>query len=368
MPLNAKPLDELNAADIERLAETGEREGRRIEFKESLPGGSDGEKREFLYDVSSFANAAGGDIIYGVKEEKGVAVDVAPLEGVNIDEEILRLEAIALAGIDPRIPGLRIKAVPARDGTVLVIRIPRSWDVPHMVTASGVSRFYSRTSAGKYQLDVREIKALSILSDSAERRVREFRSERLARIVADDVAFPLGTGPKVILHIAPVGAAISGGSVDLGVVANDPTRLRPPSGWGFDWRHNLDGFATYARNSDGQQVIGYSQFFRDGRVECVDAWLLTALPGKKGIATRQVEDGLIEMTTGAVAMHEKLGIAPPVVVMITLTGVRGFELMTGTATWGFAGHPVDRDVVMLPEVVLNELTEPTFRTSRRRYL
>jgi len=354
MPLESKPLDELNGDDIASLVTSAVREGRRIDFKESLPGGSDGEKKEFLYDLSSFANAAGGDIIYGVKESEGSAVEVVLLEGVNLDQEILRLESIALHGIDPRIPGLRLRAVPAGSGFVLVVRIPRSWNAPHMVTASGVSRFYSRNSAGKYQLDVREIKALCILSESAEQRVRAFRSERLARIIADDVAFPLGAGPQLVLHVVPIGVGASEGSIDLSAVVNEPTVLRPSSAWGFDWRHNLDGFATYSRISGSDEVVAYSQVFRDGSCECVDAYVLTALGDKKRVAARDVEDVLIETATGAVALQEKLGVAPPVVVMVTLTGVRGFTLATGTASWGFTGHAIDRDVVMLPDIILEE--------------
>ncbi|MCK5240903.1 ATP-binding protein [bacterium] len=41
-------------------------ESRTIEYKESLPGNSDQDKREFLADISSFANAAGGDLLYGI--------------------------------------------------------------------------------------------------------------------------------------------------------------------------------------------------------------------------------------------------------------------------------------------------------------
>ena len=41
-------------------------EGRTLDYKRTLPGSTDEEKREFLADVSSFANAAGGDIVYGI--------------------------------------------------------------------------------------------------------------------------------------------------------------------------------------------------------------------------------------------------------------------------------------------------------------
>jgi predicted HTH transcriptional regulator len=45
-------------------------ESRVLDYKERLPGDSDADKREMLADVTAFANSAGGDLIYGVKERR----------------------------------------------------------------------------------------------------------------------------------------------------------------------------------------------------------------------------------------------------------------------------------------------------------
>jgi len=39
-----------------------------LDYKRDVPGESDQDKKEFLADISSFANATGGDLIYGVDE------------------------------------------------------------------------------------------------------------------------------------------------------------------------------------------------------------------------------------------------------------------------------------------------------------
>jgi predicted HTH transcriptional regulator len=39
-----------------------------LEYKEALPTRSDGDRKEFLADVSAFANTSGGVIIYGIRE------------------------------------------------------------------------------------------------------------------------------------------------------------------------------------------------------------------------------------------------------------------------------------------------------------
>ena len=60
------PINEINQTNIETLITDKIEESRTLEYKEELPIGTDNEKKEFLADVSSFANALGGDIIYGI--------------------------------------------------------------------------------------------------------------------------------------------------------------------------------------------------------------------------------------------------------------------------------------------------------------
>ena len=65
-----KEFDTIGKEDIEALVANAVSEGRTIEYKEKLPGGTDDDRREFLADASSFANAGGGDLIYGIREKR----------------------------------------------------------------------------------------------------------------------------------------------------------------------------------------------------------------------------------------------------------------------------------------------------------
>ncbi len=62
-----QPLEAIDAAALARLVADRVPEGRHLEYKETLPGDSERDKREFLADISAFANSAGGDLIYGVQ-------------------------------------------------------------------------------------------------------------------------------------------------------------------------------------------------------------------------------------------------------------------------------------------------------------
>src|SRR5947209_3490588 len=160
MSLNNKHMEDVEEADLQGLVSGGVSEGRLIEYKLALPGGGDNDKKEFLADVSSFANTSGGDIVYGMREHQGAAAELVGIPARDWDAERLRLEEIIRNGIAPRIPGLTIKVVPLESsGAALVIRIPRSFAKPHMVIFKGSSRFFSRNTSGKYQLDVAELRA-----------------------------------------------------------------------------------------------------------------------------------------------------------------------------------------------------------------
>jgi predicted HTH transcriptional regulator len=75
MTLAGKQLDSLNVDDLQALIDAGVSEGREIEFKVAV-GSADKDKREFLADVSSFANASGGDLLIGVAAKGGIATEL----------------------------------------------------------------------------------------------------------------------------------------------------------------------------------------------------------------------------------------------------------------------------------------------------
>jgi hypothetical protein len=84
-----------------------------------------------------------------------------------------------------------------------------------MVEFKNLSRFYSHTSAGTYQLDVREIRAAFTASESLVERISAFRSERVGKILASETPVPLEPVPKFVLHLLPVQAFSEPAKVDM---------------------------------------------------------------------------------------------------------------------------------------------------------
>ncbi|MGH8543868.1 MAG: AlbA family DNA-binding domain-containing protein [Gammaproteobacteria bacterium] len=157
-------FDQIDEHHLRRVIEIGATESRAIEYKCQTYGKNDDAKAEFLADVSSFANTVGGDLIIGMSATKGVPIAFEPFTGDH-DAEILRLESMARGSLQPRIANLQPKVVPLSEGGVaLVFRVPRSYNPPHRITFKGKNRFWARSSAGKYEPDVDELRAIFILA------------------------------------------------------------------------------------------------------------------------------------------------------------------------------------------------------------
>ena len=231
------------------------------------------------------------------------------------------------------------------------MRVPRSWALPHMVTFKGQSRFYSRNSAGKYPLDVRELRAAFIQSETLAERLRTFRVERLSQIVAGETPVPMLDGAKAILHIVPLGAFDAGSAVD--VTHADYTKMRPIYVNGWSHRFNFDGLLTF-QMGQSQHAHSYVQLFRSGAIEATDCDLLRAHNGDLYIPTTAFERELIDALKGYASTQQSLGVEPPLVVMVTLSGVAGYRLAVSRRLmrpWD-EGHVIDRGLLAIPPVLV----------------
>ncbi|MGZ6972124.1 MAG: AlbA family DNA-binding domain-containing protein, partial [Thermoanaerobaculia bacterium] len=187
-------IEGISLADIQRLLDNQVPEGRAIEYKKELPGSSDSERKEYLADVSSLANAGGGNLLFGLAARGGIPVALSAIQTDDPEAVVARLESGAADGIDPRITGLSTKYLPCGAGFVFVMFVPQTWNGPHMVTFKGSSRFFSRTSFGKYPLDVRQIGEAFVAREELPQRMRALRASRVDSIVRDALGFRLVPG------------------------------------------------------------------------------------------------------------------------------------------------------------------------------
>lgn len=351
-----KPFDAIPKSDIEALVQNQVREGRTIEYKKVLPGNSDKDKREFLADISSFANAGGGDLLYGVSATDGVPQDASGLEG-NLDAELLRLENLMRDGFNPRVYGLRMRTIDGfAKGPVLLIRVPRSWAAPHMITFKNLSRFFTRNSAGKHQMDTSEIRSAFLLSEALPEKMRRFRDERLGRVIASETPVRLLEGAKLVLHILPVASFTMDAGIEVAVLRECPKAgLEPIGCFGWSHRFNLDGFFTYSTHKDDTgKAYSYSLIFRKGQIEAVYADLVSDQDGKRSIPSVAYEEYIIKGVSKYFNVLMSLGIPSPLVIFVSMTGVDGVYMGVDTFRFPHSGGPIDRDTLVLPDILVED--------------
>ena len=349
------PIDQITFDHLRGLIDAGAPKAVTVEYKRESYGGNDDARAEFLADISSFANTRGGDVILGIKEDKGIPIAFTPL-AVDIGAERLRLEQMARAGLEPRIPNIFIRQVAlSAGGFALVMRVPRSYRWPHRVIFKGRNRFWARSSGGKYEQNVDELRTLFTFVPQLAERMREFRIDRIARIVAGDAPVPLLDECCLVLHVVPFS------SFDHPPFMLEAAIRRRLHFWpiGRDYinryRMNFDGLLTLP-NADEQagKEGAYVQVFRSGAVETV----CSSMAGKAGyVNIHQIDVYLVHYSRIYSMLLRECGAEPPFAVMASLIGVKGKGLTTRRQNLrvGFEGEYSDRDQLHLSEVIFDNV-------------
>jgi len=348
-----KPIDQITEADLNALITAGVTERKTLDYKQQLPDLTDARKRELLADVSSFANTAGGDLVFGITESAGVPTGIPGVKIGDADQEILRFDSIIRDGLSPRIRHTTQPVPLANSRYVLIIRSERSWYGPHRVIFKGNNRFYGRTTNGKYELDVTDLRNAFLFANTVTEKIAAFRSERVIALENGQPLSPLAEGPKLLMHCMPLESF--GAKPQHNVLALDGIEpMYTPGLEGSVLRINFEGRICIA---SGEPSSAYTQIFRNGVIEAVRVFVLR--PEKPGMIPSHVyEKAVVTYLPECFKIMRKLGCNPPVLVGISLINVRGLKLVT-VDQMGFpmqSSRAIDRDVLMLPEIFVEDLS------------
>jgi hypothetical protein len=351
----AKAFEEIRQTDLQDLISNAVAERRTIEYKQTLPAGTDADKKEFLADVSSFANTAGGDLIFGMSESHGVPVQIVGITAADLDLEIRRLDSIIGAGLQPRVRH-NIRVVETQIGLkVLLIRIERSWIGPHRVIFGGHDKFYARNSAGKYPLDVNELRSAFTFTEAIAERIRAFRMDRIIAVSNGQTPLPMQPSPKTVLHCLPLESFAGQHQFDAMYFYRKPDQLPPMGTTGCDRRINLDGVVTFNQNQSGQSW-SYTQVYRNGVIEAVEgATLDHQSGGVRLIPSLSYQKMILEYLPICFRALQFLGSTVPIFVALTLTGVKGLVMGVSQERWGRdRTYPIDTETLVLPETEVED--------------
>jgi hypothetical protein len=370
-----KSWDRITKEDIQRLVDESVPESHTLDYKQELPNESPKSELDFLFDVAAFANASGGDLVFGIAEKREEGRPTAIPEGFlrlkmrgTLDETKRRLENLVRSGISP-ILSIKINHFDdLPEGPVIVVRVPASWAAPHMVTRYSKEerlspQFYMRHNGGNHPMDVEEIRAAFIKSGSRVEKIKEFRNQRVQWINrGDDVdsQYPrVASASKVALHLIPVSSFDIVANIDIPRLGK---RIWKPSP-SFPYAHprglqpyfNFDGFLVEQIRMSGE-TMGYAQIFRNGAIE-----LVRELERENHISN-DFEITTIRQVIDLLKLMQEFEIAAPIFIMISLLGVKGFSLIPPpNSNYREIPRKVDRDILLLPECEIDGFDTPVER-------
>jgi len=205
----SKKLTDVTLNDINDLIANEVPEGRNLEYKSELTISSRDEKKEFLADLTSFANSDGGDIIYGIKEDSStnIPISIAGISIDNRDELIQKIENMLRDSVEPRVSEVEFSPLLplhiSDSDYIFIIRVRPSYSFPHRVRTD--NKFYARNSAGKYPMDVAELRTAFTLSHTMIKEVHSYVAERLVALSCRGNGL-IADMPIFVLHYIPISA------------------------------------------------------------------------------------------------------------------------------------------------------------------
>jgi len=192
-------FETINQEFIEDLISFKTEEDIHLEYKENLIS-----SEKIAKTLSSLANTEGGNVFFGIREDKNKPVDITP---ISIPKTKEKIDRVARTGISPP---LYIRILPVdiekedKKGQVFVIYVPKKY--PYIHFAKKAHRFYKRSEANSIPMEEYEIREAYRLQSEHSERIYDniyevekmFRSKiGVHRLSVSLITWPSIFGPKL---------------------------------------------------------------------------------------------------------------------------------------------------------------------------
>jgi hypothetical protein len=350
-----RPLDAISYADLEALVRSDRGEGRTLDFKVALSTGDHKGTRDFLADVTAFANTDGGDIVIGIAEDdNGNAGSIVGIARDGLDERLRGLEDQLRTLVDPRVPDFRTHIVDCPDGRVVVVmRVGSSLIAPHRVAFDKSSRFYRRASRANFEMSTAEIRQAFAAAADMPKQLRDLHRRAVTITDGTDMPVRLLDRPAAILTIAPL--AVLREPRDIAVTCD--YAVFPPRVGHPNFVVGLDGVIVHAPVEEAARgTRAWSINQRRGYVDF--AWTLGhEKDGTRFVWPANLEDHLFGTARSTLARLGTYGIGGPWTAMVSVKGLHGYQLyldddQLSASAW--------QDSAFLGDIIDDRLSEETF--------
>jgi hypothetical protein len=224
------------------------------------------------------------------------------------------------------------------------MRIPKSYNSPHQVGQQGSFRFFGRGSNGKFQLDVDALRTAFRQGPEVRKIIKDFRSERIAKITTNATPLKLSSGSKIVVHLAPLETFANDAPLDLRVIGTDASLLPSILEEGGRTSTNLDGYLGGHHNLR-DTASGYVQLFRNACLEVVEHVEPWHVNGRNFLPGLHFDELIQNVVKGA-----------PILAMLSLIGMEGRLMGTGQK-WGYENRPsFNAPEILCPDFLIDDLT------------
>lgn len=199
MLITPNQFETINQEFLEDLISFKTEEDIHLEYKEGVIS-----SQKIAKALSSLANTEGGNVIFGIKEEKNKPVEITPISTPKTKEKI---DQVARTGISPP---LHIRILPvdvnieSTEGQVFVVYVPKKYPFLHFAKKS--HRFYKRSEANSIYMEEYEIREAYRLQSEYSQRMNDrinnvenfFRSKiGVHKLDVSLITCPSNYGPKL---------------------------------------------------------------------------------------------------------------------------------------------------------------------------
>jgi hypothetical protein len=302
--------------------------------------------------VCSFANADGGDLIFGISENNGVASQIIPIPIDNIDKFELELRNVLLA-IQPSMPTVEFNFIPVNNDYIVVVHIEKGFFKPYMtVENQTIFRFFVRHGNHKEAMSYSEISNSFLQAPSLSNEIKRFRLERISALLDDTEGLfgVIQVIPATFMNQAdfiPICDWGKSGKLTIPMQLNSYIRGKMIP--------NVDG--VWFPSEDGLRDFQLLRLFNNGTIELKCDLYTQSIKGEEYLVSYEFIDAIENIIEGTVEIYKSLGRNTTVFVCTSIFGCKGYWNYESIHSIRPALSRIDRDRILCDPIEIRDISD-----------